>query len=209
MDLASVAEELYGLPPSGFTAARDSQAAAAKSSGDVELTKAIKQLRRPTTSAWLANLLVRRAAGEVDRLLVLGDDMRRAQSKLEAKEMRPWQTRDGSSSPHLRKMRRTWLPAPERGQRLEYQGTSGDTRGRRLGSCGFRVASVRKPHQGSRVLGIRSRRSHRRRRHPSGETDWPQRRRLPPKRVPLAGNRNRSPRPRRPSDARRNAIKPN
>ena len=39
MDLASVADELYGLHPSGFTAARDSQAANAKSSGDADLAK--------------------------------------------------------------------------------------------------------------------------------------------------------------------------
>lgn len=88
MDLASVADELYGLPPRAFTEARDSRAADAKSSGDAELAKSVKQLRRPTTSAWLANLLVRRRPDEIDRLLALGDDMRRAQSNLEAKDMR-------------------------------------------------------------------------------------------------------------------------
>jgi hypothetical protein len=88
MDLASVAHDLYGLHPSAFTAARDSQAADAKSSGDAELAKSIRQLRRPTNSAWLGNLLVRQRPDEVDRLLALGNDMRRAQSRLEAKEMR-------------------------------------------------------------------------------------------------------------------------
>ena len=88
MDLASVADDLYGLHPSGFTAARDLQAENAKASGEADLAKSIKQLRRPTTSAWLANLLVRRRPDEIDRLLALGDDMRHAQSNLEAKEMR-------------------------------------------------------------------------------------------------------------------------
>ena len=67
---------------------RDLQAENAKASGEADLAKSIKQLRRPTTSAWLANLLVRRRPDEIDRLLALGDDMRRAQSNLEAKEMR-------------------------------------------------------------------------------------------------------------------------
>src|ERR1700722_1740308 len=88
MDLASVAEELYGLHPGAFTAARDSHAQDAKGSGDAELAKSLKQLRRPTTGAWLANLLVRARPDEIDRLLALGDAMRRAQSKLEANEMR-------------------------------------------------------------------------------------------------------------------------
>ena len=88
MDLVNVADELYGLPPNEFTATRDARAAEAKSAGDLELSRSIKQLRRPTISAWLANLLMRSRAAEIAELLDLGESMRQAQSELAAGEMR-------------------------------------------------------------------------------------------------------------------------
>jgi hypothetical protein len=88
MDLVSIADELYGLPPSKFTSLRDARAADAKKAGDPELSKSVKQLRRPTISAWLANLLVRQRGKEISQLLDLGAAMRRAQSDLAANEMR-------------------------------------------------------------------------------------------------------------------------
>jgi hypothetical protein len=93
MDLESVADELYGLVPSEFTAARDARAADAKSSGDQELARSIKQLRRPTAGAWLANLLSRRRPAEITQLLDLGAAMRQAQSDLAADDMRALSTK--------------------------------------------------------------------------------------------------------------------
>jgi hypothetical protein len=81
-ELESIADELYGLPPAKFTAARDSHAAAARRSGDRELAAAIKGLKRPTSSAWLVNLLVRRQRQQVEELLDLGTAMRQAQEHL-------------------------------------------------------------------------------------------------------------------------------
>jgi hypothetical protein len=75
MDLDSVADDLYGLPPEGFTAARD---AAAKRADDTALKKAIKALRKPTVSAHAVNRIVRDDPDAVDRLLALGDDLRSA-----------------------------------------------------------------------------------------------------------------------------------
>jgi hypothetical protein len=75
MDLDSVADALYALPPEEFTAARD---AAAKKSTDPQLTKAIKSLRKPTVSAHVVNQLVREHADDVDGLLAIGDAMRAA-----------------------------------------------------------------------------------------------------------------------------------
>ncbi|MDQ6782683.1 MAG: hypothetical protein M3063_04420, partial [Actinomycetota bacterium] len=72
MDLDVVANELYGLTPSTFTAARDDKAVALRRSGDRELATAIKKLRRPTTGAWLTNLLVRERHDAVLQLLELG-----------------------------------------------------------------------------------------------------------------------------------------
>jgi hypothetical protein len=88
MDLISVAGELYGLPPDQFTSGRDARAAEAKSAGDRDLANSIKKLRRPTNSAWLANLLTRSRAREIAQLLDLGTAMRQAQNNLAADEMR-------------------------------------------------------------------------------------------------------------------------
>ena len=63
--------DLYALPPEQFTAARD---AAAKQD------KALKELRRPTVSAWVVNTLVRRDRALLDDLLALGAELSRAQA---------------------------------------------------------------------------------------------------------------------------------
>jgi hypothetical protein len=86
--LAMVTAELYGLPPGAFTAAREARAAEARRAGDRALAAAIKKLRRPTTGAWLANLLVRRRHDQVIELLELGAVMREAQSQLAADDLR-------------------------------------------------------------------------------------------------------------------------
>jgi hypothetical protein len=92
MDLSTVAYELYGLSPGEFVSARDARASEAKKAGDRELASAIKQLRRPTTGAWLANLLVRERRDQVTELVDLGDDMRRAQHDLAGKDLRDLST---------------------------------------------------------------------------------------------------------------------
>jgi hypothetical protein len=88
VDLEGVAAELYGLPPDDFTAARNARAAEARGGGDAELARAIKRLRRPTITAWLANLLVRKRPDDLDDLLGLGEQMRRAQAALAGNELR-------------------------------------------------------------------------------------------------------------------------
>jgi hypothetical protein len=86
--LDAVADELYGLVPAAFTAARDSRAADARRAGHRDLAAAIKKLRRPTAGAWLANLLVRERRQAVTDLLDLGAVMREAQSQLDGDELR-------------------------------------------------------------------------------------------------------------------------
>src|SRR6516165_4082270 len=88
MDLDSAADELYGLAPGEFTAARDRIAAEARAAGDGESAAAIKKLKRPTVAAWLANLLARRRAGDVERLVAFGQSLREAQEQLDASELR-------------------------------------------------------------------------------------------------------------------------
>jgi len=88
MDLDAVAGELYGLLPEEFAAARKMRAGEAQAEGERDLAAAVRQLRRPTTSAWLANLLVRERPTQIGELLELGTAMHRAQADLAGKEMR-------------------------------------------------------------------------------------------------------------------------
>ena len=88
MDLDSAAADLYSLKPGEFTAARDARAAEARRDGDKELAGAIKKLKRPSVSAWLANHLVRERPEEVQRLLTLGEALRQAQQQLAGEQLR-------------------------------------------------------------------------------------------------------------------------
>lgn len=76
--LESVIEELYGVPPGEFVAARDEHAARARAEGDRELADQITGLRRPTQPAWLVNLLWRERRTDVEELLELADRFRDA-----------------------------------------------------------------------------------------------------------------------------------
>lgn len=88
MDLESVADELYGLPPEDFTDARRRHAAAARASGDRGLATRITSLRRPTLSAWACNLLVRADPDQAAGLLRLGEGLRQAHQELDRDQMR-------------------------------------------------------------------------------------------------------------------------
>ncbi|WP_369251699.1 hypothetical protein [Streptomyces sp. R41] len=88
MDLDAVADELYGLPPEAFTAVRDARAAAARSAGDRALAEKIRKLRRPSSSAWAANLLVRERPDEIKPLLQLGQALRQAHRDLDGAQLR-------------------------------------------------------------------------------------------------------------------------
>jgi hypothetical protein len=87
-NLAQAADELYGLDPAEFRAARDERASQARAAGDAELGAAIRKLRRPTVSAWLVNWLVRETPDEVGRLLELGESLREAQQSLAGDRLR-------------------------------------------------------------------------------------------------------------------------
>ena len=79
--LEAAAQELYGLVPSDFVAARTALAASAP---DRETAAQIRALRKPPTSAWVINLLARRAAQDVARLAGLAADLREAQDDRDA-----------------------------------------------------------------------------------------------------------------------------
>ncbi len=86
--LSQVADELYGLVPAEFTAARDEHARQARSAGQREMAAEIKKLARPTASAWLVNQLVREAPDQMGRFFDIGRSLQDAQRELAGDRMR-------------------------------------------------------------------------------------------------------------------------
>ena len=80
--------ELYALLPSEFTAARNARSAAAGREGQKDLAQQIKRLPKPSTAAWLVNLLASRRREELDGVLELGAALREAQEDLDRKQLR-------------------------------------------------------------------------------------------------------------------------
>jgi hypothetical protein len=83
-----VISELYALPLADFTRVRNDLAAQAKARGRKQLAESIKQLRKPTASAWAVNMLVRHHPEEITELLALGAKLREAQSSLAGEALR-------------------------------------------------------------------------------------------------------------------------
>ncbi|MFD7575431.1 hypothetical protein ACFV6U_33740 [Streptomyces sp. NPDC059810] len=88
MDVEEVAEELYGLRPAEFVAARDTYVARARASKDARAAKAIAALRRPSLAAWAANRLARQRQPEAQQFLALGETLREAHRTLDAEQLR-------------------------------------------------------------------------------------------------------------------------
>ncbi len=88
MDLESATAELYAVVPAEFTAARNAKASEARKAGLADVAVSLKQLRKPSAAAWLANLLVRQRSDEIDRLIELGDGLRGSGDKQGGDEIR-------------------------------------------------------------------------------------------------------------------------
>lgn len=88
MNIDSVADELYALPPEDFIGARATREKEAKAAGDKDLAAMIHQLGRPNLVAWLANQLVRERGDEVRPLLELGAALREATATLSGPDLR-------------------------------------------------------------------------------------------------------------------------
>jgi len=73
-------DELFRLPLSEFTAARNALAAKLKKAGDSEESDRIKALSKPPVSAWVANQLYWKHRGAFERLLAAGEQFRNAQA---------------------------------------------------------------------------------------------------------------------------------
>lgn len=88
VDIETARGELYGVPLAEFTGRRAALARAAKQEGGAELARTIGGLRKPTTSAWVVNMLARHRPELVDEVAALGDELRDAQDALDAPRLR-------------------------------------------------------------------------------------------------------------------------
>jgi hypothetical protein len=86
-ELDEIVRELYVLPPTDFVAARNELVRQARAAGSREVAERLRQLRRPTRSAWLVNLLARDPTA-MQRLSALGRELRDAQTGLARTELR-------------------------------------------------------------------------------------------------------------------------
>ena len=75
---AQAGDELFGLPPEEFVAARDELARRLRREGDAEAAKQVKALRRPPLSAWAVNQLARGRGRALGPLLAAGERLRAA-----------------------------------------------------------------------------------------------------------------------------------
>jgi DNA repair exonuclease SbcCD ATPase subunit len=88
VDLDEVADELYEVAPEEFIALRTARQDEARDDGDKVLAKQIGALPKPSTAAWVCNLLVRAHRAEIEGLVELGTLLRDAQEKLAGDELK-------------------------------------------------------------------------------------------------------------------------
>ena len=86
-ELDEIVRELYVLPPADFVTARNELVRQARAAGSREVAERLQQLRRPTRSAWLVNVLASDSRA-MQRLSALGRELRDAQTGLVRTELR-------------------------------------------------------------------------------------------------------------------------
>ncbi len=72
-------DELYGLDPKDFVAARNDLAKRLRKEGDKALAAEVAKLKRPSPAAWAVNQLARRHRADLEELVRLGGVLRAAQ----------------------------------------------------------------------------------------------------------------------------------
>jgi hypothetical protein len=81
-------DELYSAKPDSFTALRRKLADAAKQRGEPDAARRISAARKPTTAAWIVNLLVLRHKEIKRQLGDLGDRLRAAHAAMDGEQIR-------------------------------------------------------------------------------------------------------------------------
>lgn len=82
INLDNEIDRLYGLPLDRFTEARDTRVKELRSGGEREAADHLKQARKPTVTAWVANQLARNERMNVRALLTAGEQLREGQAEL-------------------------------------------------------------------------------------------------------------------------------
>ena len=88
MDFDAIADELYGLPLDDFIPVRARREKQAKGANDRKLAAEIHRLAKPNAVAWLVNQLVRNQPKDIQTLVVLGSEMRKATANLSGDRLR-------------------------------------------------------------------------------------------------------------------------
>ncbi len=131
-------DELYRARPEDFTALRTELAAKAKGSGDAAAAKRIAGSRKPTTAAWVVNILVLDGTART-KLADLGSRLREAHAAMDGEAIRALTAeqrklvdelaRAGFRGAELRAVRRV-------ARRRHRYPAGGDRRPRRHGTAG-------------------------------------------------------------------------
>ena len=108
MDRDEVADELYALPPEEFIPARKARADQAKAEGDKALAQEIGSLPKPSTAAWVCNLLLRYEGEEIAGLVELGGLLREAQESLAGDQVRALDVQRRQLIAALTRQARAW-----------------------------------------------------------------------------------------------------
>ncbi len=95
MELDDVADELYAVHPEEFVTARSARVEEARAAGDRALAKEVGALPKPSTAAWVVNVLVRAHRDEIEALTELGALLREAQDSLAGDQLRALNTQRG------------------------------------------------------------------------------------------------------------------
>jgi hypothetical protein len=79
--MVSTTDELFGLDPTDFVAARDELARELRQQGDKDAAKAVKAMRRPPVPVWALNQVARDAPDAVDALIAAGAEAQSAKGE--------------------------------------------------------------------------------------------------------------------------------
>jgi len=82
--MASASDALFRLPHDEFTAARNALALRLKKEGKTEESARVKAIAKPTATAWAVNQLYWRHPKDIERLVDLGEKVRKAQTSGQA-----------------------------------------------------------------------------------------------------------------------------
>jgi hypothetical protein len=86
-DFADRVTALYARPLDQFISARNSASAEARRAGDKDLAAELRALPKPSSAAWLVNVLVQRRRAEVEQVIELGASLKEAQAGMDRAQL--------------------------------------------------------------------------------------------------------------------------